>query len=165
MCHQPSQISNRSSTLNCDFSQTFQPTPFKLLLTRTSLCALSSAEGHWYQRQKMPKLLKIEPWPLCIWLLILSGVHHCDLRPINERAKCCRVFWEVVIWFRERNSSSTFRECTRFILFLTEWAAQRRLPTVVTFFLFLSKRFVSSWEFSRNDYNQHWAAYIVPSRA
>ena len=49
-----------------------------------------------------------------------------------QRAKCCRVLWKVVIWFRERNSSSTFRTWTRFILFKyfcfngDEWAAQRK---------------------------------------
>ena len=36
-------------TLNCDFSHIFQPTLFKLLLTQSSFCALSSEldpKGH-----------------------------------------------------------------------------------------------------------------------
>ena len=61
-----STLPNKSSQLDSKlwFFPDISPTQFKLLLTRSSLCALSSAEGHWYQRQKMPKLLKIEPWPL-----------------------------------------------------------------------------------------------------
>ena len=84
-------------------------------------------------------------------------------------AKCFRVLWEVVIWFCELYSSSTFRKCTRFILslffFSTETGEQHkgRLLAVVTFCLFLSKRFVSNWELSRNDYNKHWVAYIAYS--
>ena len=40
-CVSSIEISHHSSTLNCDFSHTFQPTPFKLLLTSTrgSFCA------------------------------------------------------------------------------------------------------------------------------
>ena len=68
---QPSQISHCSSTLNCDFSHRFQPTPFKLVLTQSSLCALSkelSPSGHKNQKQRCgikmwgwPKFLKIGP--------------------------------------------------------------------------------------------------------
>ena len=73
-------------------------------------------------------------------------------------AKYCRVLREVLIWFRERNSSSTFGKCTRFILswyFLTETSEQHkgRLLAVVTFCLFFPMRFVSSSDFFRDDHN------------
>ena len=57
-------------------------------------------------------------------------------------AKCFRVLWEVVIWFCERNSSSTFRKCTRFILslffFNVDWWAAQRKTTCCCNFLFIS---------------------------
>ena len=61
-------------------------------------------------------------------------------------AKCSRVLKEVIVGFRERNSSFTFRKCARIILFPTETSEQQkgRLLAVVTFCLFLSTRFVST---------------------
>ena len=52
-------------------------------------------------------------------------VYHCDLRPIGSRVSVTqrKVLSRIkggrhlVIWFRERNSSSTLQKCTRIILF------------------------------------------------
>ena len=83
-----------------------------------------------------------------------SGVYRCDLKPIGSSqrdisAKCCRLLWEVFIWFRERNAFYTFRKCKRFVRslqFLMETSEQLkgRLLAVVTFCLFFPTRFVSS---------------------
>ena len=77
-------------------------------------------------------------------------------RDINT--KYCHEFREVLIWLRERNSSSTLRKCTRWILSLhffngDQRAAQRKTFGIVTFCLLLPTRFVTSWDFCREDYN------------
>ena len=54
---------------------------------------------------------------------------------------CCHEFREVLIWCRERNSSSTFRKCTRLSLYLSFFNGDlwERLLALVTFCLFFQR--------------------------
>ena len=100
VCPRPSQISYRSSTWNCDFSHTFQPTPVKLLLTRSSFGAISSEmgpKGHRYPRQKcgtkmwdLPKFLKIGQWRHVSW-------RHCTDKTFYDPD------WSIIIIYSKLN--------------------------------------------------------------
>ena len=52
-------------------------------------------------------------------------------------AKYCRGLWEVAIWFRERNSSFTYRKCTRIILFYYLFFLRRLVNSTKEDFLLL----------------------------
>ena len=75
--------------------------------------------------------------PVCI--TVTSGPSVLEWAWLS--AKCCRALWEVVIWFPEWNSSSTFRKCSRFVFFILfngdKWAAQRNTCCFCNF-LFIS---------------------------
>ena len=99
--------------------------------------------------------------PKSIWLKILSGVYHCDLKPIGsgvsvtKRKVLSRIMGgrHLVSWTKLFFHVPEMYK--NYPLFLTETSEQHkgRLLAAVTFYLFLSTRFVSDCEFSRNYYN------------
>ena len=132
-------------------------TPFQTAVKKIyshNLFFLTIIESYTYKDMFSP-CRKVLDFRFCpVYIIVTSGPSVLEWAWLS--AKYCRGLWEVAIWFRERNSSFTFRKCPRIILFYFfygDWWIAQRIFAVVTFCLFPSTRFVSNWESSRNDYN------------
>ena len=105
-----------------------------------NLFFLTIIESYTYKDMFSP-CRKVLDFRFCpVYIIVTSGPSVLEWAWLS--AKYCRGLWEVAIWFRERNSSFTFRKCPRIILFYFFygdcWIAQR-LFAVVTFCLFPKK--------------------------
>ena len=115
-------------------------TPFQTAVKKIyshNLFFLTIIESYTYKDMFSP-CRKVLDFRFCpVYITVTSGPSVLEWAWLS--AKYCRGLWEVAIWFRERNSSFTFRKCTRIILFsfffLKETSQQQegRLLAVVTF--------------------------------
>ena len=143
------------NTVKNIFPSSFPPNHYRVLYSKK------------YFFYSMPKVFDFRFCPVYITVTLGPSVLEWAWRS----ARCCRVLWEIVIRFRERNSSFTFWKCTRIILFsffLKETSEQHqgRLLVVVTFLFIFFRRVLSLAEsFPGMITNWHRAAYIAHSCA
>ena len=103
-------------------------TPFQTAVKKIyshNLFFLTIIESYTYRDMFSPcrKVLDFRFFP--VYITVTSGPS--VLEWVWPGAKYCRGLWEVAIWFRERNSSFTFRKCTRIISFFIIFFFLRRL--------------------------------------
>ena len=103
-------------------------TPFQTAVKKIyshNLFFLTIIESYTYRDMFSP-CRKVLDFRFCpVYITVTSGPS--VLEWVWPGAKYCRGLWEVAIWFRERNSSFTFRKCTRIISFFIIFFFLRRL--------------------------------------
>ena len=118
------------------------PNSYKKIYSHNLFC-LTIIESYTYRDMFSP-CRKVLDFRFClVYITVTSGPSVLEWAWLS--AKYCRGLWEVTFWFRERNSSFTYRKCTRIRLFYYLFFLRRLVKSTKEDFLLLQLFFFISF--------------------